>query len=102
MRPLPQPQSDPAPIFEAFRGSYGSELLIAAVAHFDLFGKLAHRSMTSEELAAEIGLVRRPSVVLFTALRAMGLIAADPDGRFSLTPMAREHLVPGGEFDVGA
>jgi SAM-dependent methyltransferase len=102
MRPLPQPDSDPTPIFEAFRGSYGTELLTAAVAHFDLFSKLAGRSMTSEELAAQIGLARRPAVVLFTALRAMGLITADADGRFCLTPLAREHLVPESEFDVSA
>ncbi|HWB08438.1 MAG TPA: methyltransferase [Pirellulales bacterium] len=102
MRPLPQPTSDPTSIFEAFRGSYGTELLTAAVAHFGLFSKLAGRSMTSDELAAEIGLARRPSIVLFTALRAMGLIRADAEQRLALTPLAREHLLADSEFDVSA
>ena len=38
---LTPPAVDPPPIFEAFRGSYGTELLTAAVAHFGLFGRLA-------------------------------------------------------------
>jgi hypothetical protein len=102
MRPLPPPHSDPTPIFEAFRGSYGTELLTAAAAHFDLFGRLARRPMTSEELAADLALANRPAVVLFTALRAMGLITTDAEQRLALTPLAREHLVPDSEFDVSA
>jgi SAM-dependent methyltransferase len=39
--------------------------------------------------------------VLTTALRAMGLLATSARGEFELTPLAAEHLVPGGEFDVG-
>ncbi|MSQ95725.1 MAG: methyltransferase, partial [Gemmataceae bacterium] len=35
------PTTDPTPIFEHFRGSYGTDLLTAAVAHFNLFGRLA-------------------------------------------------------------
>ena len=38
---LHAPASDPAPIFEIFRGNYATELLTAAVAHFGLFEKLA-------------------------------------------------------------
>src|SRR5207302_1034397 len=34
--------------------------------------------------------------------RAMGLVARRPDGRFEPAPVAREHLVPGGEFDISA
>ena len=32
---------DPTPIFELFRGNYATELLTAAVAHFQLFERLA-------------------------------------------------------------
>lgn len=99
---LPGPATDPTPIFEAFRGSYATELLTAAVAHFNLFARLAARPMAPDELASAIGLEQRPFVVLLTALRAMGLVARDEQGRLELTPLAREHLVPGGEFDVGA
>ena len=100
--PLPGPQTEPTPIFEHFRGSYGTELLTAAVAHFGIFDKLAKDPMSNAGLAGVLGLQPRPAVVLFTALRAMRLIAADSKGQLILTPMAREHLLPGGEFDVGA
>ena len=99
--PLRRPDTDPTPIFEAFRGNYATELLAAAVAHFDLFAKLSARPVTHDELAATIGLEQRPFAVLLTALRAMGLVTRDEQGRFTLTPLAREHPVPSGEFDVG-
>jgi predicted O-methyltransferase YrrM len=98
---LQRPATDPTSIFEAFRGSYATELLTAAVAHFDLFGRLARSPRTRAELAAELGLADRPAVVLMTALRAMGLLTVGEDGRLALTPLAREHLLPGAPFDVG-
>ena len=98
--PLVPPTTDPTSIFEHFRGSYGSELLTAAVVEFDLFRRLVEQTKSFDELRTEIGLARRPAAVLFTALRAMGLLASDSEGRLSLTPLSREHLVSGTEFDV--
>jgi SAM-dependent methyltransferase len=95
------PQTDPTPIVELFRGNYATELLTAAVSHFDVFARLARRAMTLEELGAEAGLSRRPAVVLVTALRAMKLLELDGQGRLTLTPVAREHLVPGEPFYFG-
>ena len=100
LAPLGFSQTDPTSIFEFFRGSYGTELLTAAVVEFDLFRRLAEQPKSCDELRAEIGLQRRPAVVLFTALRAMKLLTTDAGGRLSLTPLSREHLVPGDEFDV--
>ncbi|QDT11042.1 methyltransferase [Stieleria marina] len=94
------PQHDPTPIFELFRGSYGSELLTAAIAHFDIFARLERSPESLESLAAANGLQMRPANVLVTALRAMGLIGV-ADGKLTLTAMAQEHLVPGGMYDVG-
>ncbi|MGB7347132.1 MAG: methyltransferase [Pirellulaceae bacterium] len=94
------PEIDPTTIFELFRGSYGSELLTAAVAHFDIFARLHRQSETIESLARANELQPRPATVLFTALRAMGLIEM-VGGKLTLTAMASEHLVPGGLFDVG-
>lgn len=102
LNPLTPPNTDPTPIFEAFRGNYGTELLTAAVAHFNLFDRLSERPRTVDELAHDLGLDARPAVVLFTALRAMGWLTSDGGGKLTLTPVAREHLVPKGEFDVGA
>ena len=94
------PRLDPTIIFELFRGSYGSELLTAAVAHFGLFAKLAEGPKTLDELRGELKLAERPANVLVTALRAMGLIAEDAAGRLVATPLAAEHLSPGAKFDV--
>jgi predicted O-methyltransferase YrrM len=98
---LDQPTTDPTPIFEHFRGSYGTELLTAAVAHFGVFERLAATAQPTGQLAAELNLAERPAVVLFTALKAMQLLQTDEAGRLSLTPLAREHLLPGGPFFVG-
>ena len=95
------PQLNPTPIFEHFRGSYGSELLTAAVAHFNVFERLSNAPCDLDELRASLGLEPRPAIVLFTALRAFGLMTKGADDRFSLTEMARQHLVPGADFDVG-
>jgi hypothetical protein len=97
---LPPPTVDPTPIFELFRGNHATELLTAAVAHLNVFGRLAARPMSADELRHDLGLAERPAVVLLTALRAMGLLTADGQGHLGLTALAREHLVPGGPLDV--
>lgn len=94
------PTSDPTSIFEYYRGSYGTELLTAAVAHFDVFTRLADQPQTLESLAEALGIQRRPATVLTTALRAMGLIDSE-DGVLRVSPLALNHLVKGSEFDVG-
>lgn len=101
MLPLTPPSTDPTPIFEHFRGNHGTELLTAAVAHFNVFGRLANGGKDYEALRQELELSPRAGVVLFTALRALGLVTLDGRGRLGLTPLAREHLTPGGEFYVG-
>ena len=96
---LVPPTTDPTPIFEHFRGSYATELLTAAIAHFDLFGRLGDQSMSLTDLYALLGLEERPGVVLSTALRAMGYLQM-VDGRVLATEIAREHLAPSAEFEV--
>jgi hypothetical protein len=97
---LSNPQVDPTPIFEIFRGSYGTELLTAAVAHFNVFGRLAQAPLTFDDLRQALDLAERPANVLFTALRASGLLTADAQQRLTLTDLSREHLVPGTAFDL--
>jgi predicted O-methyltransferase YrrM len=96
------PAHDPAPIFDYFRAGFASNLLIAAVAHFRLFEKLEERSLSQAELAAALGLEDRPAAVLLTALRAMGLIAADAAGKLSLSALGAEQLAPSGYFSIAA
>jgi predicted O-methyltransferase YrrM len=97
---LVPPITDPTPIFEHFRGSYGAELLTAAVAHFDVFDRLATGPKTFTELRMGLGLDERPANVLITGLRAMGLITSVPPDRLALTEVAREHLTPESELNV--
>ena len=94
------PQTDPTPIFEIFRGSHATELLAAAVHHLGVFRQLAERPQTFDDLRERIELSERAANVLITAMRAMGLIVRHADGRLDLTAVAREHLTPGGAFDV--
>lgn len=98
---LHPPPIDPTAIFEQFRGSYGTELLTAAVAHFDLFTKLARGPKSFESLREELQLAPRPMNVLITALRAMRLLRVDDQGRLQLTPLSRQHLPAGSAYDIG-
>ena len=93
--------TDPTPIFELFRGSYGTELLVAASAHFNVFGRLANELQTEAVLGQALGLERRSSVVLFTALKAMELLRVNAVGKLELTDLARNHLLPAGAFFMG-
>lgn len=97
---LHPPASDPAPIFELFRGNHAMELLTAAVAHFGVFAKLAAGRPTAAELRTELALGERQFAVLLCGLKAMRLIE-EQAGRLQMTPLAREHLTPGGPLDVG-
>jgi predicted O-methyltransferase YrrM len=99
---LVPPHIDPTPLFEAFRGSYGTELLTAAVASFNLFGRLAASPLTIEDLGRALGLADRPTVVLLTAVRALGLVVRTADAQFELSELARAYLVPGSPLDISA
>ncbi|MFM8359754.1 MAG: methyltransferase [Verrucomicrobiota bacterium] len=100
--PTDPPAQDPTPLFEYFRGSYQTELLVAALVEFRLFARLAGGPRTTDALRAEVGLQARPFHVLLTAVRAMGLVGpAGPDA-WQLTELARAHLLEGSPYDVGA
>ncbi len=99
--PSAPPVTCPASLFELYRGNYATALLVAAVAEFGVFRALAAGSLNFGELKVATGLLDRPLTVLLTALRAMNTLHRDPDDRYTLTAMAAEHLVPGGEFYVG-
>lgn len=94
------PPTDPTPIFELFRGNYATELLTAAVTHFNLFGRMESGPVSFDDLRNQLGLAVRPAHVLLTGMRAMGLLVAGMDGRLDLTPLAREHLIQGTAFDI--
>lgn len=97
---LAPPATDPTPLFELFRGSYATELLTAAVCHFDVFRQLEQQPRTRSELFGALGLSERAGQVLVTALRAMELLDVDGDGLLHPTAVAKNHLRRGGRFDI--
>ena len=100
MSALHKPSTDPTSIFEHFRGTHGTELLVAATCHLKLFDKLTEGPLLWDEMKHALELEERPLVVLTTALRAMGMLTQNPDGRFAPSPIAEEHLVSSGAFAV--
>jgi ubiquinone/menaquinone biosynthesis C-methylase UbiE len=94
------PPDDPSPLFELFRGSYATELLTAAVCHFDVFRRLKDKWQTREQLTKALKISDRASHVLVTALRAMGLVNVDSDQRLSPSLLALTHLIPGSTYDI--
>jgi hypothetical protein len=88
-------------LFELFRGNYATELLTAAITPLGVFARLARAPRTFAEWRGDLDLAERPAQVLLTALRAFGLIVIE-DSRLTLTPLARDHLVPGSPLDVSA
>jgi len=86
------PTTDPTPIFELFRGNYATEILVNAVCNLRLFDHLHGEPISWEDLKENAQLEERPMQVLMTALRAMGLIHKDAEGKYSSTDLASEHL----------
>ena len=92
------PTTDPATLLRARDGIYADDLLIAAVAHLDLFTALAEEPCDVAGLARRLGLALRPADVMCTLFRAMGVLEPGPTLR--PTPLAAEHLVSGAPFDL--
>lgn len=99
--PLNPPRADPAPVLDLLRAHHATELLVAAVTHLNVFGLLAERPRTREELRDALQVADRAAHVLITALRAMGLATVDAHGRLVPSALAAEHLTPGTPFDLG-
>ncbi|MGH3916216.1 MAG: methyltransferase [Pseudonocardiaceae bacterium] len=96
---------DPTVLYRVRDGVYAPDLLIAAVAEFDLFSWLArHEPVTAAQLCAELGMAARPADVLLTYCAALGLVDRDlcRGDEVTTTALARTHLVQGSSFDLRA
>ena len=86
-------------LLRARDGIYADDLLLAAVAWLDLFSWLAEHPVDLASLCRDRGLAPRPADVMCTLLRAMALL--EPAGAvLRPTPLARDHFVDGGPFDL--
>ncbi len=79
----------PGTHYRQLRAKAGSHLLVAAIHHLQVFDILAATPCNFYHLRKKTGLKPRPAMVLFPALAAMGLIAADGQGLFRLTELGR-------------
>ena len=80
---------DPAPITRHLRAMFGSRLLVAAVHHLNVFETLADEPLSLTDLRHRLNLPERSAMVLFPALRAMGLLDRDETNRLFVTPLGR-------------
>ena len=100
MNLLTQPDTDPTSIYRQRDGLYAVDMLTAALCHLDLFSRLAEQPADLPSLCRALDLRERPADVMLTLLTAMGLLQNN-GGVFSLTMMAREHLVQSSPWFIG-
>ena len=96
---------DPTELYRIRDGAYAADLLIAAVAKFDMFTWLAdHAPVSAADLRLAMGWALRPADVLVTLCSALGLVwrDLDADDRLEVTDLARQHLTAGSPLDLRA
>ena len=89
----------PGRILEQIMAFYGSRVVISAV-ELGLFTSLAGKSMTCEQISAEIGLHARGARDFLDALVSLGLLDR-ADGSYRNSPDSELHLVVGEPGYVG-
>jgi hypothetical protein len=97
---LRQPATDPTSIYRYRDGLYAVDLLTAAICHLDLFSWLAENPADKATICRALDLRDRPADVMLTLFTAMGHLQNE-GGIFSLTAMAREHLVKSSPWFIG-
>lgn len=97
------PGTDPAPILRYRDRQYAAELLATAITRLDFFTWLDDNpGSDTKSICEHFHFATRPVDVLLTLCRASGLLSTDAEDRHQLTEMAREHLVTGSPWHLGA
>ncbi|MEO8428307.1 MAG: methyltransferase dimerization domain-containing protein, partial [Verrucomicrobiota bacterium] len=103
MKPLDltqQPSTDPTSIYRQRDGLYATDLLTAGLVEFDLFTWLDKNPADAVTICRAFELKERPADVMLTLFTAMGFLQRQ-DAVFSLTQLAREHLVKDSPWYIG-
>ena len=95
-----QPTTDPTTIYRCRDGLYAADLLAAALVSLDLFTWLNDHPSEPGAICRALGIKERPTDVMLTLFIAMGFLRQD-NGIFSLTDLAREHLVKTSPWFIG-
>jgi O-methyltransferase/methyltransferase family protein len=86
------PCVDDRPLWDVFFGVWGYPAVF--VAHeLKLFELLSEKPLGVDEIAAAKGIARRPAEALLAVCASIGLIQLR-GGRFSLTPLGEEYMLP--------
>lgn len=93
--------SNPAGLIQLLDSLYAADLLIVALTELDFFTWLADHPADEAGVAAAFRLAERPTDVMLTLFAAMGLINKER-GVFRVATLAREHLVRGSPWYLGA
>ncbi len=94
------PRTDPLEIYRLRDGFYATDLVAAALVHLDFFTWLAAHPSDKATLCRELQITARPADVMLTLFTALDFVEA-ANGVFSVTAMAREHLVKTSPWFVG-
>ena len=88
-----QPATDPLSIYRYRDSLYAVDLITAALVHFDFFTWLAGNPSSLEQICAHFDFKTRPADTMLTLFAANGFVAANAEGVFHCTELAKEHLV---------
>lgn len=90
--PLRKPRCDERVLRDVMLGIWGYPAILAAH-QMKLFELLADRSLTVEEVGARLKIARRGADTLLAVCASLGLVTFN-DGRYSLTPLSEDYLLP--------
>lgn len=85
------PPTDPSAIFSYRDSIYSNDLLLAAIAHFDVISYISEHSPSFPQLCSDLQIAVRPADVMITLLVAMQLVERREDKLVS-TAVARDYL----------
>ena len=94
------PATDPTLIYRYRDGLYAADLLATALVWLDFFSWLGVHPADKETICQHFEITDRPTDVMLTLFTAMGFLE-QRSGIFSLTQLAREHLVNNSPWFLG-
>jgi precorrin-6B methylase 2 len=95
-----RPHSDPTAIYRYRDGLYAADLLTVALVELDFFTWLDRNPGDLHAICRSLEIRERPGDVMLTLFVAMGFLK-NRRGVFSLTELAREHLVKTSAWFIG-
>jgi predicted O-methyltransferase YrrM len=96
------PTTDPAQVLRFRERQYATELLAAAIAHYDFFTWLHENpGASTTTIGQHFNFAARPLDVLLTLCRASEFLVTDSEDQHRLTPLAGEHLVKTSPWCLG-